>query len=148
MQNKGTHERMQVLKMVEDGKITVDEATKLFEAMNFSAYTVEESKNFDEKFNKFASDMKDFAKDVACKVNELAKKVEPKVKEVAKNVVAGTANIADNISKSLNEKLKASEGCCGEEGCGCEENTNSQEDCGCCCTSENSNQDDNTPKCN
>ena len=111
-------ERMQVLKMVDEGKITVDEATKLLEGLRA---TGDGGKQFEEKFKDFANDMKDFAKDVTCKINEATKKAEPKVKEFAKNVVSKTADIADNISQSLNEKVKNMEGGCCETTCECDD---------------------------
>lgn len=98
-------ERLQVLKMVEEGKITVDEATKLIETLS---NTTEGSThiNFEEKFNNFSQNMQDFAKDVSCKVNEIYKSAEPKIKEFTKSVVSKTADLADNISMSLHEKIK------------------------------------------
>jgi len=110
------NERLQVLKMVEDGKINVDEATKLLEALK--ATGASSGPAFEEKFKDFACDMKDFCKDVTCKINEMTKKAEPKVKEFAKTVVSKTADIAENISQSLNEKIKSMEEC--EDGCVCE----------------------------
>ena len=106
-------ERMQVLKMVDEGKITVDEATKLFDALKLTGGAANQQ-NFEEKFNNFTKETKEFFKEVGCKINELYKKAEPKIKEVGTNVVAKTADIADNISKSLNEKVKKMEegDCC------------------------------------
>ncbi|MDR2168379.1 MAG: hypothetical protein LBE35_11115 [Clostridiales bacterium] len=102
-------ERIQVLKMVEDGKITVDESIKLLEALRIG----EPAADFEKKFNKFASDTKEFFKDIGKKVNELYKGAEPKIKEATKKVAAKTAEVADNISQSLNEKIKkADEECC------------------------------------
>jgi polyhydroxyalkanoate synthesis regulator phasin len=112
------NERLQVLKMVEDGKINVDEAAKLLETLK----TTEYSPKFEEKFSNFAEDMKCFAKDVSTKLGEMYKSAEPKIKEFTKTVVTKTADIADNISHSLNEKVKKmneATGCCGEEGCCC-----------------------------
>jgi len=108
------NERMQVLKMIEDGKINVDDAAKLLEALKVST----QGPDINEKFKEFACDMKDFCKDVTCKINEMTKKAEPKVKEFAKTVVAKTADIADNISQSLNEKVKNMDDCCE---CNCDE---------------------------
>ena len=107
-------ERMQVLKMVDEGKITVDEATKLLESLKGGS---DVGKQFEEKFKDFAQDMKEFCKDVTCKINDMTKKAEPKVKEFAKNVVTKTAEVADNISQSLNEKIKDMDGDCCEETC-------------------------------
>ena len=120
------NEKMQILKMVEDGKITVDEATKLMEAIKAIGPT---SPTFEEKFNSFAKDMKEFCKDTGTKINELYKGAEPKIKEFTKNVVAKTASLADNISNSLNEKVKRMEGSGYECECGCEGGDCT---CGCC----------------
>ena len=110
-------ERMQVLKMVDEGKITVDEATKLLETLKGG----DSGKQFEEKFKAFSQDMKEFCKDVTCKINEMTKKAEPKIKEFTKNVVSKTADIADNISQSLNEKVKNMEEDCCEAPCECDE---------------------------
>ena len=107
-------ERMQVLKMVDEGKITVDEAAKLLDTLKGGNDT---GRQFEEKFKDFAQDMKEFCKDVTCKINEMTKKAEPKVKEFAKTVVTKTAEVADNISQSLNEKIKDMDDCCCEEIC-------------------------------
>lgn len=114
------NERMKVLQMLEDGVVTADEATKLLEALQSTGETRSQ-------FQDFAHDMKRFAKEVTCKINELAKKAEPKVKEFTKTVVAKTADIADNISQSLNEKVRKMENCC---------ETEADNDCCCCCGSE------------
>jgi len=113
-------ERMAVLKMVDEGKITVDEATKLLEGLRVTG----DGRQFEEKFKEFAGDMREFCKDAVCKINEATKKAEPKVKEFAKNVVSKTAEVADNISQSLNEKIKSmdEEPCCDENNpCTCDE---------------------------
>ena len=105
-------ERMQVLKMVDEGKISVDEATKLLDALRITGGV---QSNFEDKFNAFAKDTKEFFKDVGNKINEMYKDAEPKIKEATKTVVSKTANLADNISQSLNEKIKKMDDgeCCG-----------------------------------
>jgi len=110
-----TNERLQVLKMVEDGKITVDEATKLLQSLGGF-----DSANFEEKFSNFAAGANEFFKEAGCKLSAAFKEAEPKVKEITKNVVAKTASLADNISQSLHEKIKELE-CCEEECCDCPE---------------------------
>jgi len=112
-------ERMKILEMVDEGKITVDEATKLLDSLGAKDY--EKGVNFEEKFKDFSQDMKEFAKDVTAKINDMTKKAEPKIKEFTKSVVSKTANIADNISQSLNEKIKNMENCECECECACEE---------------------------
>ena len=106
-------ERMQVLKMVEEGKITVDEAAKLFEALKGMA--VIPSKNFEEKFNDFSKDTKAFFKDIGGKVNEMYKKAEPKIKGASKAVAVKTAEVCDNISRSIGDRMEKPENhddCC------------------------------------
>lgn len=109
---------MHVLKMVDEGKITVDEAAKLLDSLRITG--AESTKKLEEKFKDFAHDMKEFAKDVTCKVNELSKKAEPKIKEFTKTVVAKTADITGNISQSLNEKVKNMEDKYCEDECTCD----------------------------
>jgi len=55
----------------------------------------------------------------------MTKKAEPKVKEFAKTVVSKTAEVADNISQSLNEKIKSMEEC----ECECKECCPPSDDC-------------------
>jgi len=118
-------ERMLVLKMVDEGKICVDEATKLLDALKTTG--AHAGPTFEEKFNSFTNDTKEFFKDVGCKINKMYKNAEPKIKDAAKTVVAKTADIADNISQSLNEKVKDM----------------NEQPCGECCAPEA-----NAPQCN
>lgn len=101
-------ERMHVLKMVDEGKVTADEAMKLLQVLGGSAA----NSNFEEKFNKFAKDSKEFFKDAGNKINHMYAKAEPKIKGAARTVVSKTADLADNISQSLNEKIKDKDECC------------------------------------
>jgi polyhydroxyalkanoate synthesis regulator phasin len=138
------NERLQVLKMVEDGKITVDEATKLLESLHVTNQAAPSGPGFEEKFKDFACDMKEFAKDVTCKINEMTKKAEPKIKEFTKTVAAKTANLADNISQSLNEKIKNMDDCCECE-CSCNENCDPICQCDPVCCEEEVTPADNGP---
>lgn len=125
-------ERMKILKMVEEGKISVDEATKLLEALKetypFESY---DDYSFNEKAKDFAKNAESFAKDLGDRMSSFAKGMEPKVKKATEFVVGKTASVVDDISKALNEYLNKAktEGdcCCDEEtescgcGCGCED---------------------------
>ncbi|MCL2856033.1 MAG: hypothetical protein FWE21_10560 [Defluviitaleaceae bacterium] len=107
-------ERMKVLEMINEGKITVDEGTKLLQTLRCE----DGGQRFEEKFNKFTQDTKEFFKDMGCKINEMYKEVEPKVKSATQKVVAKTADIAENISQKLDEKAKNMEkhdGCCCDD---------------------------------
>ena len=149
------NERMQVLKMIEDGKVSVDDGAKLLEALH--ATGGQPGPTFEEKFKDFSCEMKKFAKNVTKKVDELAKKAEPKVKDFAKTVVAKTAKLADNISVKLDEAVKKMENCdcdCDCEctcectcGCECECDCTCECTCECDCESECSEADEKDCEC-
>ncbi len=133
-------ERMKVLNMVEDGKISVEEATRLLEALSFgeegfdSKDTYNYTESMEDKILAFSKSVDNFAKEFGGKIGSTYKGMEPKLKNATKAVVMKTASIADDISKSLNETLKnmdeGNEGCtCTEEDCACSEDGNN----GCCC---------------
>lgn len=82
-------ERIMVLKMVEEGKINVDEAVKLIKAMSNGSDT-------GEKIKKAAKDMKG-------KISEMAKDAEPKVKKVTKVVVSKTGEVVDELGKNIKD---------------------------------------------
>ena len=124
-------ERMKILEMLEEGKITADEATKLLDAMKrpqssegwFDSETVE---NVEDKFKKFTKHVDNFTREFGGRVETLYKEVEPKLKKASHTVLEKTASVFDDISKSLNESLenarKAAESCCdGEPDCCCDD---------------------------
>ncbi|WP_058486431.1 SHOCT-like domain-containing protein [Defluviitalea phaphyphila] len=80
-------EKMMILKMLEQGKITSTEAAKLLEALKESKGT------------------NSFSHDLSKKVEVFSKDLEPKIKKVTKTLLGKTADIADKISKSLNQSL-------------------------------------------
>jgi len=122
-------ERMKILELLDQGKITASEAANLLEALKCSErepfWDEESSKRVQEKVNKFTKNVEDFSKDVGDKLECFYKEVEPKLRTATKVVVEKTANIVDEISKSLNETLKNYEECCEEKAesgeCDCED---------------------------
>lgn len=125
------HERLKVLEMLESGKITAEEATKLLEAMKGAGHDHEvHTFTLDEgNLNRFTQGVDNFAKDFGGKVENLYKDIEPKVKKASQAVLEKTAAVFDEIARSLNESLesarKTAEENHGEADCecGC--------DCGC-----------------
>lgn len=127
-------ERLRVLQMVEDGKISVDEATKLLDALKASAdEQYYAGPDFQDKMKDFSRNVESFAKEFGGKMEGKFKEMEPKIKKATKVVVEKTAGLVDEISKALNESLKNFEhgDCCEDDEDDC--------DCGCCC-----GEDDNT----
>ncbi|MDR1914211.1 MAG: hypothetical protein LBQ68_07015, partial [Clostridiales bacterium] len=128
-------ERLKILELLENGKITADDAANLLEALKSSEdsdkfWDEETSKNLHEKVSKLAQNVEGVSKDVGDRLESVYKEIEPKLRNASKLVVEKTAAIVDEIAKSLNETLarleeKAAKGeCCGEEkvkDCGCGE---------------------------
>lgn len=110
--NAVKEERMMVLNMVSEGKISVEDSIKLLELLSdqtneFKAdYGYRYDYDFEEKINNFSRSVDEFAKDVSEKVSCAYKGVEPKVKSATKTVVQKTVSILEDISSSLNETLK------------------------------------------
>ena len=107
-------ERMMILEMVKDGKISADDAVKLLEGMqpsgrpknNFSNYDNEE---IEEKFNKFYQNVDGFAKDLKSKLDGAYRDVEPKIKSTTKKIMEKTACAMEDLSKSISDSARKME---------------------------------------
>ena len=140
-------ERLLILNLLNDGKINVDEAAKLLDALNTASepkkgkhkhHSASYSSKFDEydfeeKFKKFSQSVDSFSKDVSERVSVAYKEFEPKFRKTAKTVMEKTAAAVDDLAKTLNEsvknmeeKMKAAceEECCDTECCGDEPKEN------------------------
>lgn len=97
-------ERIKILQMVEDGKISVEEAGKLLEAMGADCGCFGDcfdNGEFDDGLKSFCSGVEDFVKDASAAAVDFAKAVEPKVFGAAKVVVEKTVDVVQAASKSL-----------------------------------------------
>jgi polyhydroxyalkanoate synthesis regulator phasin len=124
-------ERMKILQMVEDGKITVEEAGKLLESLGVCDECDEE--NFADKMKEFCKNTEGFLKSVGSKIGDFAKDMEPRVRNVTKTVVSKTADIVEELGKALAACLNSL-------------NNNKAEECGeecCCCCEEDEQEDEN-----
>ncbi|MBR1735956.1 MAG: hypothetical protein IJ736_02910 [Firmicutes bacterium] len=94
-----TEETKMILKMVEDGKITSDEAIKLLKTLrdrnNGCGIDIED------KIQKASKAVGGFAKDVNKTVSSLAKKAEPVVKDFTYTVIDKTSEITNNVGKAV-----------------------------------------------
>ena len=77
-------ERMKVLEMINEGKITAEEGAKLLETLRCGD---DSGQKFDEKFNKFSQDTKEFFKEMGCKINEMYKEVETRIRALSNKIV-------------------------------------------------------------
>ena len=128
------NEKMRVLELLENGKITADEAANLLEVLGRSTRLVskEARDNMEEKVQKFAQDVSKFAKDCGCKAQVLYKEVEPKLKKASKTALEKAASALDSLANNISESIKKDECCNGSDDCSCDVKT----------------EDDNTPKPN
>jgi len=114
------NEKMRVLEMLENGKITADEAAKLLEVLGKPAFMSKETReNVEEKLHHFAQDVTKFAKDAGCKMQELYKEVEPKIKKASQSALEKAASALDSLACSISESIEKDKACCGDENCEC-----------------------------
>ena len=140
-------ERMKILELLDQGKITATEAASLLEALKAGEtkehfWNEDTSSCFQEKVSKFSQNVEGISKDVGDKLEAVFKEIEPKLRSTTKAVVEKTAVIVDEISKSLNETLKNfeqkhSEECCDKN----DPAQNKPESSECCCEEENTDAD-------
>lgn len=102
-------ERLYVLNLLGEGKITADEATSLLESLAATeqiGYVSFEEYDAEDKLEKFSKSVECFAKDFSGKIENTFKDMEPKVRKTTKAIMEKTAVIIDDISNSLNESIK------------------------------------------
>ena len=117
-------ERIKVLEMVEEGKISVDEATQLLESLKTGGDFGWEP-DYDcaeEKLHQFSKNVDRFSRDFSEKFSDVFKEVEPKLKSATRVVLEKTVSLLDDVSRSLNEAAKNMEQktedcCCTEKEC-------------------------------
>ncbi|MCL2699810.1 MAG: hypothetical protein FWE68_05805 [Defluviitaleaceae bacterium] len=119
-------ERIKILEMLEEGKISVDDATKLLEALKSGSAFPWDAPDYDdaeEKLNEFSKNVDQFAKDCSEKFSSVYKEVEPKLKSATKVVLEKTVSLLDDVSRSLNEAAcnMENKGDCCCEGDECKE---------------------------
>jgi glutamate synthase domain-containing protein 1 len=139
-------ERMKILEMVEEQKISVEQAIQLLEALkerggnhaHFHKMRQQNKAEFEAKLQKFAENIDSFAKDFGGRMEDAFKDMEPKIKTATKTVVERTAEIVNDISRAINEKIDASE--CRDNQCCCEED--------CCCEEKPEEKHENKPEDN
>lgn len=93
-------ERLTILKMVEEGKISADDAVKL---MNSLSGAGSKKCDIEDKFNKAGQNFDSFAKDIKSKVETFAKDAEPKMKHTAQSILARTSEVMEELGKGLRE---------------------------------------------
>jgi polyhydroxyalkanoate synthesis regulator phasin len=98
-------EREKILDMVEEGKITADEAVRLLEALRPRHHHWEwewDQEEIDAKLQRLSG----AAKDIGDKMGAAFKEVEPKMRQATRRVVEKTVDVVDDLSRMLNDYLK------------------------------------------
>jgi len=99
-------ERIKILNMLEEGKISVDDAAKLLESLRTGAGDFEWSPDYEdaeEKLRQFSKSVDSFARDFSERFSVVFKEVEPKLKSATKIVLEKTVSLLDDVSRSLHE---------------------------------------------
>ncbi len=97
-------ERIMVLKMLEDGKINVEDAMNLLDSLNANHKSCEKkSGGIEDKIKKLSKCVDSIAKDLGDKVGSAYKNMEPKVKKTTQCVVQKTAEVMQQLSNKLSE---------------------------------------------
>lgn len=115
-------ERLKVLSLLEEQKITAEEASLLLDKLNAAdshhIISEETAEQVEEKLHRFAKNAEHFAKEFGQRAANAYKDVEPKLKKASQAVLEKTASIVDEIAHSLHESIdrnKAEECCCCDE---------------------------------
>ena len=100
-------ERLYVLNLISEGKITAEEAATLLAALGKKPRKepADDDVSFEERLKKFQASAAAFAKDVGTKAESTYKDMEPKVKKTTMAAALKTASVIDDVSKSLRESL-------------------------------------------
>lgn len=110
MKDNLKEERIMILEMVRENKITADEATKLLNALAENASTSSiptfDSEELEEKFDKFYGSVKVFTDDLKERLECAYKKAEPHVKATTKKVMEKTAEVMEDLSKTIHDSAK------------------------------------------
>jgi len=103
-------ERLKILSLLEEGKISADEAAMLLEKVNVPEtphlISEETAEQVEEKIHRFAKSAEGFAKEFGQKAAEAYKDVEPKLKKVSQAVLEKTAAVVDDIAHTLHESIE------------------------------------------
>ena len=92
-------ERLMVLEMLKEGKISVDEASQLLKTVGEVAS--KEEKELEDKFTAFYSNVDSFAKDLKRRAEVAYYKTEPKVKMATKKTLEKTVTLMQDVSEKL-----------------------------------------------
>ena len=101
-------ERLLILEMISEGKISTEEAMKLLKTVGHTRdLSDEEEANtaFEDKLDQFYDDVNTFTKDIKEKVGSAYETSKPVVKDGAKKFLTKTAQVLEGLSKKLEDEV-------------------------------------------
>ena len=118
-------ERLKVLTLLEEGKISADDAAallgKLNEADGNHFISDDTAEYVEESLQRFAKSAECFAKEFSEKAQKAYKDVEPKLKKASQKALEKTAAVVDEIAQALHESIEKAQAeekaCCKENDC-------------------------------
>ncbi|MDR1000015.1 MAG: hypothetical protein LBL96_04325 [Clostridiales bacterium] len=118
-------ERLKILEMLEAGIIKADEAVQLLQAIKEPEedrvfWDEENTKNLQEKVQKFTTHVESISKDVGERLEGVYKDIEPKLRSASRIVVEKTAALVEELGRNLNETLKKFEEQAEKSECECD----------------------------
>jgi len=96
-------ERLAILKLIDEGKISASEGVKLLNALRDDIPKREFE--IEDGINKVTSAMDSFAKDIKEKFCDFTKDAEPRMKKASQSIIEKTSEIFGEISKNLKDML-------------------------------------------
>lgn len=100
-------EKMKILKMLEEGKITADEAVNLLNSLD--GKITNKNKTHESRDNQQQKKTESYSMDIDKKIEALSKDLAPKIEKAAKTVIDKANSFADKISKSLSSSTSSSQ---------------------------------------
>lgn len=113
-------ERMKVLEMLENGKISAEEAQRLLELLTKPVPPRERAAYFSEEFGDkaeaFGDKVESAVKEFAQNLETMAKNVEPRLKKATQIIIEKTVSTVDEVSKAFHEDFTKDE---KDDSCDC-----------------------------
>lgn len=101
-----SEETKMILKMVDEGKITPEQAVEMLNALGKDD-SVKEDSEFEFRGEEFIKDVERWAKDFASKMGNTVKDIEPKVKKIVKIMIQNTAKSIEEVGKVIKGQEEA-----------------------------------------
>lgn len=104
-----SEEKMRILRMLEEGKITANEATDLLNSLKDGKDAYNSNNQYTDKSVQKEKNAKSFSRDIEKKIEVFSKDLEPKIQKATQTIIDKANYFADKISKSLSDSTSFSQ---------------------------------------